>query len=267
MAYGVALETFFYGHSPTECPSIEQAVRALLDRSLGVEVWPVRGPHDKDGITSYQADQVRDICRNAPFVSMHSRYSLWKWNPTLLMNEIELCSRLGSDRLVIHRETLGLNRAGDSILKDEVANIARYAKDRNVLLLMENTPNGMWALDEVLTRLGENPDDTNMGICIDVGHAHISSDAGKQPIREYFKRYSSQLRHVHFSDNNGEEDSHLPPGKGTIQWKDVFACLADIGYTKSCVLEIHPNGDTGQAIDETVAFLRASEAGVHFGEA
>lgn len=266
VAFGVALETFFYGLSPSMRPSIEQAVHAVLDRHLGVELWAVRGPQDENEMSSSQVDRVRSICRNAPFVSMHSRYSLWAWTPALMMNEIELCSRLGARCLVMHPETLGLNQPRDMLRGDEVAEIAAYARQQDVLLLLENTPNGMWALDEVLGRIGEDPEETNIGICIDVGHAHISTDAGEKPIRAYTTRYGSQLRHVHFSDNNGDKDAHLPPGQGSIEWPDVFVILADVGYAGSCVLEIHPNGDIGQAIDETIKFLHASKLEAHSGE-
>ncbi|MCK5827665.1 sugar phosphate isomerase/epimerase [Candidatus Bipolaricaulota bacterium] len=263
IAFGIALETFFYGCSPLLRPSIEQAVHAILDRQLGVELWAVRGPHDENEMTSSQIKKVGNLCQNAPFVTMHSRYSLWTWAPALLMKEIKLCSDLGASSLVLHRETLGLNQPGDLLRDKEVLEIAEYAKQRNVFLLLENVPDSMWALDEVLGRIGENPEETNIGICIDVGHANISTDAGGNPIHQYIQRYRRQLHHVHFSDNHGDKDAHLPPGQGMIDWISVFALLADVEYSGACVLEIHPSGDVGQAIDETIKFLHTSKLEAH----
>ncbi len=259
IAFGVSIEAFFYGRLPSMWPSIECAVCTVMGLQLGVEVWPVRGLHDKYRLTPSEIERLNGICRRAPFVSMHSQYSLWTWDPPSLMHEISLCGKLGGSGLVLHRETFGLSQVGDPVRVDEIAEIAAYARQQDVLLLLENSPNGMWALDRILEQLGDDPENTNIGICIDVGHAYVSTDAGRQPIRDYTKRYSSQLSHVHFSDNKGDQDEHLLPGEGTIDWVQVFALLADVGYVGPCVIELHPTGEVCRAIDSTIKFLYASK--------
>ncbi len=113
----------------------------------------------------------------------------------------------------------------------------------------------MWALDLILDALGDDPEKTNIGICIDLGHAHISQDAGRQPIRNYLERYQGQLVHLHLHDNRDGRDDHLPLGKGSIDWNEALAAIKSVGYRGPAVLEIHSRGDTLAAISQSRGLL------------
>ena len=44
---------------------------------------------------------------------------------------------------------------------------------------------------------------------------------------------------MHFSDNNGAEDQHLPLGAGNINWQFIVKTLKEYKYDKTVTLEIH----------------------------
>ncbi len=221
---------------------------------LGVELWENRGEGDS-GISRKEIELVKEVCGPAPFVSLHASPSHWNWDPKGLREEILLAQMVGAQTLVLHKESLGLVAPSSRPDLPAIRRLAEAAKKVGVLLALENGRDSMWALDFILDALGDNPGKTNIGICIDLGHAHISQDAGRQPIRNYLERYRGQLVHLHLHDNREGRDDHLPPGEGTIDWDEALAAIERVGYRGPAVLEIHSGGDILSVISQAREFL------------
>jgi sugar phosphate isomerase/epimerase len=108
-----------------------------------------------------------------------------------------------------------------------------YARPLGVKLLVENIQNEVTTpahLGEIL-RVGHFDD---IGVCLDVGHAHI--DGG---VAAALTTLSPLLRTAHLHDNHGERDEHLWPGEGTVDFDAVFAGLKEAPQAPAGVLEIH----------------------------
>ncbi len=232
----------FYGRRPPgEWPSLSEAVRAILaiDPALGVEVW---GSKALDAPETDEAEitELAEACRAAAFVTVHTRGIYWRWDPASLRREIDFAACVGGEMLVLHPVCLGLKDPDDRIDTPEIRRIAGYAAERGVRLAVENVRHSISTLDRVLEEVGDDPETSNVGICIDVGHAHLSRDAGREPIVDYIERYAGQLVHLHLHDGHGEEDEHLVPGGGTIDWQRTLDALDRIGFAGTGVLEVHP---------------------------
>ena len=234
--------------------SIIDAVRVVVSLNLGVEMWESRGDGDtkltKEGIALVKAE-----CEKAPFVSLHSSPRHWRWDPKGLADEIALARTINAKTLVLHKESLGLSDPSAHPDLPAIRRLASKARNAGVMLALENGPDSMWALDLVLDKIGDDPKKTNLGVCIDVGHAHISHDAGRQPIRNYLERYRGQLIHLHLHDNRGEGDDHLPPGEGSIDWRMALELVNRVGYQGPGVLEIHSTGDLIRTIGAARDYL------------
>jgi len=102
----------------------------------------------------------------------------------------------------------------------------------NVRFAVENTPLPSGRVEIIMDIADRYPAD-RVGACIDLGHANIEGGVQKA-IRESAPR----LIHVHASDNHGERDDHLVPGRGSIDWKEVFAGLRAIGFTGPFTVEL-----------------------------
>lgn len=76
-------------------------------------------------------------------------------------------------------------------------------------------------------------DSTDVGICLDTGHAYLSGD-----LPTVAHKLSGHLRMVHASDNNGKYDDHLPPGQGKIDWNSLIAQLSRRDFSGMIMLEI-----------------------------
>ena len=94
-----------------------------------------------------------------------------------------------------------------------------FAKPLGVQILVENIPNEMSTPEKLLEFIKTLRFD-DMGVCFDIGHAHL--EEGVAPSFEQLKDY---IRSTHIHDNQKDRDSHLWPGDGTIDWKQAIGLL------------------------------------------
>ena len=234
----------FYGRRlAEEWPTLPDAVRAIvsIDSTLGVEVWGSKSL-DVPEADEEELAELAEICRTLSFVTIHVRGVYMAWDPTGLRRELDFAARVGARSLVLHPACLGLMEPDDRLDVPEILRLSEYASERGVRLVLENLRDAIWLLDRVLEEVGDDPEATNLGICIDTGHAHMSHDAGREPVSNYLERYAGQLTHIHLHDNHGESDEHLVLGDGTIDWPRVVRTLDRIGFDGTAVLEVHPAG-------------------------
>jgi len=59
------------------------------------------------------------------------------------------------------------------------------------------------------------------------------------------------IRTTHVHDNDQQRDSHLWPGKGTIDWKQTMELLRNAPHVPALVLEIE--GVEGENVSEKMA--------------
>lgn len=76
----------------------------------------------------------------------------------------------------------------------------------------------------------------NVGVCLDLGHAHITPG-----VREAIVTLGKRIASVHIHDNHGVRDEHLWPGEGTIDWPAAAEALKKLDQPPAVVLEIHFN--------------------------
>lgn len=101
-----------------------------------------------------------------------------------------------------------------------------------VRFAVENTPISSGSVEIVMDIAARYPGD-RVGVCLDLGHANIEGGVGNA-IRDSAPR----LIHVHVSDNHGQKDDHLVPGRGAIAWGEVFTGLRDIGFSGPFTVEL-----------------------------
>ncbi len=90
-----------------------------------------------------------------------------------------------------------------------------------MILLLENMlPHLMFGhTSDILFLLGAIRE-TNVGTCLDTGHAFLSGD-----LRTVIHKLSGHLRMLHVNDNLGDRDQHLSPGEGAIDWISLMRQL------------------------------------------
>jgi sugar phosphate isomerase/epimerase len=111
--------------------------------------------------------------------------------------------------------------------------LGAFAHPLGVRLLVENLlsePTTPDHLVEIL-RIGHL---NSVGVCLDLGHAHISGG-----IAEAIATLNTRIASVHVHDNHGQKDEHLWPGDGTIDWPAAVKALQALPGPPAIVLEPH----------------------------
>jgi sugar phosphate isomerase/epimerase len=158
---------------------------------------------------------------------------------------------------------------------EALRDLARVAADAGVIICMENGDSHQWEYNviarfglprsEILKhhpRLGIAPmvrqleaiDHPNVAMTLDVGHLYIAAHDLGFDYLEAVSEAAPWVKHLHISDNFGlldrgfdtehdrwafgEADIHLPPGWGSIPFREVFIRLPD--YEGDLILEIKP---------------------------
>ncbi|MDJ0350757.1 sugar phosphate isomerase/epimerase [Cryobacterium sp. PH29-G1] len=170
---------------------------------------------------------------------------------------LDLCVAVGATALVLPNgrqspEPLGsLNEDLDTVA-GELRRIDERGSDRGIQLWVEAPHWFRLAFDlertaALLSRLPER-----IGVVCDVSHITAS---GSTP-REFLNRFGGRTRHVHIRDAEPGYIHHSI-GRGVVNFVDLVAALAELGYEGVLALELETR-DTADA-DRAGEALRAGE--------
>ncbi|HEY2769404.1 MAG TPA: sugar phosphate isomerase/epimerase [Solirubrobacteraceae bacterium] len=105
-----------------------------------------------------------------------------------------------------------------------------------------------------VAELAHSLDSDHVGVCLDLGHAHIVASIARRPLLELIEPALPHAILFHVHDNFGARvkaecagqveplrlDLHLPPGAGCVPWETLAPRLAR--HRAPVQLEIHPAG-------------------------
>jgi sugar phosphate isomerase/epimerase len=125
-----------------------------------------------------------------------------------------------------------------------------FAGQRGVEVLLENTPNELASGERLNYFLRQTH--LNLNYCFDIGHAHLGNG-----IETEFEVMKERIRSTHLHDNDGQEDQHLFPGQGSVDWPKAMRLLASRPDQYPLLLELrepagreHPIEEAARAMDE-----------------
>ena len=148
---------------------------------------------------------------------------------------LETAEQVAVESIVLHlgtREDTWSPRSLELSLT-AIEHIKAFAHPLGVKTLVETLTNEVATPDHLLEILRVGHFDT-VGVCLDVGHVHISEGG----IAGAFATLGQRVSEVHLHDNHGERDEHLWPCEGTIDWQIVKDGLTALKESPCCVLEI-----------------------------
>lgn len=88
---------------------------------------------------------------------------------------------------------------------------------------------------------------TSLGVCLDVGHAHLNEGAP-----ETIEQLAGYTRTIHLHDNLGRSDEHRLPFAGAIEWPAILMELEKTGYAGPMTIELPADGDLGAVLTRAV---------------
>ena len=147
---------------------------------------------------------------------------------------LESAEQIPFQRLVVHlgeREDSWSQRTIDYALT-ALEHLGAFASALGVKLLVENLTNDVTTPERLVTILELGHLD-NVGVCLDLGHAHITVG-----IPEAISALGNRIVSLHVHDNHGAKDEHLWPGDGNIDWKTTAERVNALPSPPAAVLEI-----------------------------
>jgi sugar phosphate isomerase/epimerase len=139
-----------------------------------------------------------------------------------------------------------------NILVESVRECAAIAKDAKLRLILEPRVGELVSNTDALLRLFDHVGDPIFGAVLDTGHLH----AQKEILPLSVEKLGRRIFYLHVSDNDGRDNEHLAPGRGTIDWDALFRGLRRHGFDGYVAIDIGHVPDLDAQYREGTAFIR-----------
>src|SRR6266446_6554053 len=212
-----AVSTYVYVKERLHPGLLDELVKA---GAQSIEIFAARQHFDY----ANRKQHVREIAdwfrsTSIPLNSVHAPlYSDYEWG------------RAGSPPVNI----ASTDRAGRIDAMDEIKRALEIAEHIPFRFLVQHigNPNELSAPERLVEFIRTMHFD-DIGVCFDCGHAHLMNG-----IPETFAVLKNHICSTHVHDNNKDKDSHLWPGKGSIDWKQTMELLRTAPQAPPLLLEI-----------------------------
>jgi sugar phosphate isomerase/epimerase len=114
-----------------------------------------------------------------------------------------------------------------------IEQIHRMADAVGVKVALEVMGNNLSTAPDLVEMLERSFEGADLGICMDVGHAHILGDT-----TDAIETTSEYLVTTHIHDNRRDSDDHLVPFQGSIDWPAAIMAFEKIGYDGVLMYEV-----------------------------
>ena len=162
---------------------------------------------------------------------------------------MQIARRIPFGVMVVHLGTpTGKSRPGDNnraAAFKSVEDIVRLAEPLRVRIALEVIPNELSTASALATMIERDFESSNVGICMDFGHAHIMGD-----VADAVETAAEHLFTTHVHDNRGRDDEHLVPYLGTINWDMALMTMQKIGYDDTYLLELANTGNASGVLED-----------------
>lgn len=136
-------------------------------------------------------------------------------------------------------------------LTDSIGACADEAERAGLKLCLEPRVGEIVSNTDALLRLMDAVDNDNFGAVLDTGHQH----AQKEILPLSIEKLGARVHYLHVSDNDGQTNEHLAPGRGTVDWDGVFLALKKHGFSGYVAVDVGHVLDLDAQVREAKAFL------------
>jgi len=147
---------------------------------------------------------------------------------------LEAAERIPFQNLVLHlgERTDTWSPRTIELALTALEHLGAFAHPLGVRLLVENLVSEATTPDHLVLIL-EMGHLESVGVCLDLGHAHIGPG-----VNDAIASLGKRIVSLHVHDNHGVKDEHLWPGEGTIDWPAAAAALKALPTPPAAVLEL-----------------------------
>lgn len=152
---------------------------------------------------------------------------------------MDLAAELGAERVVFHPSSdaweLGWDAAETrGFVHDALDDLVPAARERGLAPCLENIISSYYTARTFPELLARYP---AASMTFDTSHALLAGM--DEPAQAAFlAEHADRVGHLHLVDTRGDDDEHLHPGMGTIDFATVLGGLADAGWAGTATLEV-----------------------------
>lgn len=210
-------------HFPYDDPGASGRIADLLE-SNGVRIQSIHAPIYRD-VRSYRKDKWYSLSSDEEehrMISVAATARASSWLAGRGGGTVVLHTNFPSENWYPHRWGAFLSSL------NELLNLV----PANVRFAVENTPQPSGRVENVLD-IAERYPPERVGICLDLGHAHIQEN-----VLNAIRLCGHRLIHIHAHDNHAIKDDHLVPGRGSVPWERAIAALRETGFDGPFTVEL-----------------------------
>jgi sugar phosphate isomerase/epimerase len=129
-----------------------------------------------------------------------------------------------------------------------IEHLKAFAHPLGVRILLENLQNEITTPEHLLEIVHVGHFD-RVGVCLDIGHAHLASPENNTGIDAALELLKPRIAELHLHDNLGQKDDHLWPGAAGIDWQNVARQISTLPANIPGILEIsHDLEETPESV-------------------
>lgn len=136
-------------------------------------------------------------------------------------------------------------------LVDSIGACADEAERAGLRFCLEPRVGEIVSNTDALLQLMDAVDNDSFGAVLDTGHQH----AQKEILPLSVEKLGERVYYVHVSDNDGQTNQHLAPGRGTVDWDGVFLALKKHAFSGFVAVDVGRVPDLDAQVRESRAFL------------
>jgi sugar phosphate isomerase/epimerase len=231
---------------------------------------------DLDDWNWNEIEALKEISRDAEIeISVHAAYyelnmaaflkGIKEESVRYINKSIDFCHELGGEVITLHPGEFtydvppGASVDTDPLMKiqwdhniESLKRINAYAESKGITLCLENLGwNEVAQSFEDMLKIRDEVGDT-LQFTLDIGHARLNSEGG---VEEGFRVLGDNIRHIHFTDNYGKEDDHLPIGEGNTDYSKFFHLIKNFPHIITLEV-VAPGPDTGPILKSLEYFRK-----------
>lgn len=231
---------------------------------------------DLDDWNWNEIEALKEISRDAEIeISVHAAYyelnmaaflkGIKEESVRYINKSIDFCHELGGEVITVHPGEFtydvppGASVDTDPLMKiqwdhniESLKRINAYAESKGITPCLENLGwNEVAQSFEDMLKIRDEVGDT-LQFTLDIGHARLNSEGG---VEEGFRVLGDNIRHIHFTDNYGKEDDHLPIGEGNTDYSKFFHLIKNFPHIITLEV-VAPGPDTGPILKSLEYFRK-----------
>ncbi|MCK5685582.1 sugar phosphate isomerase/epimerase [bacterium] len=236
---------------------IEEHIKILAQESIGIEIYI-----DGEVLDEYLMSRIQEIGERVSDsglkVNVHGPY--FDLNPGYTDNfiresvirrvkmAIDVTAALNGGTLVLHsgfRPGLSAEKY-DRWLANSLktwSKILDYSIQKGIILSIENIRDDS---PGTIRRILDYFNSDYLTHCFDIGHFNVFVE--NMAAREWLDMFSDKISVIHLHDNDGDNDSHKPLGRGKIDFIDFFSELKKREFNKALTIENNTKEDLIESI-------------------